>query len=73
MKYDAIVWIVLFLILGVSKLRFASTSLQSYHLFLFLPIYQGLSAAFHTSAGVMYFHELEADKIEVTLTWVCTL
>ncbi len=62
MKYDAIIWVILFIVLGISKLRFVSTSLQSYHPLLFLPIYQGLSAAFHTSAGVMYFHELEADE-----------
>ena len=62
MKYDAVVWIILFMVLGVGKLRFISTSTQSYHPLLFLPIYQGLSAAFHTSAGVMYFHELEVNE-----------
>ncbi len=62
MKYDAIVWIILFVVFGFSKLRFISTSIQSYHPLLFLPIYQGLSAAMHTTAGIMYFQELSADK-----------
>ena len=60
-KYDAVFWVILFVLFGIAKMRIISVSLQSYHQLLFLPIYQGLSAAMHAAAGVFLFHELDHD------------
>lgn len=63
--------IILF-VLGIVKVRYVVSILQSYHALQFLPLYQGATYIVVASYGILYFDELNATRLnesEASLPW----